>query len=238
MRAVGWPSMSRAGVALWTDRQDEAISQYRMLERQAGERGDDGSIPAVLTHLALAEFVAGRWLDAETSATRGSEAAVQAGERQHEAIALAAQALVRACTGRAADARAYAERAREITGERSVALARIHAQWALALVDLALGDPTDAAARLGPLRTQLVAAGVGEPGAILFVSDEIEALVAAGDLEAAAEAADWLEERGRALDRASALAGALAAAGCSRPRPVIRRPRSTRSRARSLSTGG
>ena len=213
LRAVGWPSMSRAGVALWTDRQDEAIAQYRRLERQAGERGDDGSIPAVLTHLALAEFVAGRWPDAETSATRGYEAAVQAGERQHEAIALAAQALVRACTGRAADARADAELAREITGERSVALARIHAQWALALVDLALGDPGNAAARLGPLRARLVAAGVGEPGAILFVSDEIEALVAAGDLEAAAEAADWLEERGRALDRASALAGALRGRG-------------------------
>jgi DNA-binding CsgD family transcriptional regulator len=213
LRLIGWPSMQRAGGAQWTDRQDEAILLFQRLGRQAGETGDEGSLPAVLTHLALAQFVTGRWADAETSAAEGYEAAVQAGERQHEAIALSARALVRACTGRAAEARTHAERALEIAGERSVALARVHAQWALALVDLAIENPGDAAARLGPLRAQLVAGGVGEPGALLFAGDEIEALVAAGRLEAAAEAADWLEARGLALDRASALAGALRGRG-------------------------
>ena len=213
LRAVGWPSMSRAGVALWTDRQDEAIALFRQIGRRAAETGDEGAIPTVLAHQALAQFVAGRWADAELSAAEGHEAAMQAGERQHEAIALSARALVRAGTGRAADARADAERALEITGERSVALARIHAHWALALLDLALGDPGDAAARLGPLRAQLVAGGVGEPAVLPFAGDEIQALVAAGRLKAAAEAADWLEERGLALDRASALAGALRGRG-------------------------
>ena len=213
LRILGWPSMQRAGMALWTDRQDGAISLFRRLGRRAGEIGDEGSIPTVLAHLALAQFVAGQWADAETSAAEGHEAATQAGERQQEAIALSARALVRACTGRTADARADAERALEITGERSVALARIHAQWALALLDVALGNPGDAAARLGALRARLVAAGVGEPGALPFAGDEIEALVATGRLEAAAEAADWLEKRGLALDRASALAGALRGRG-------------------------
>ena len=46
LRAVGWPSMARAGVALWTDRQDEAIALFRRLGRRAGEAGDEGSIPA------------------------------------------------------------------------------------------------------------------------------------------------------------------------------------------------
>jgi hypothetical protein len=130
---------------------------------------------------------------------------VQAGERPNEAIALAARALVRAGTGRAAEARADAEHALALSGERSVALARIPAHWALGLLDLLLDRPNDAAERLGPLRARLVAAGVGEPGAIPFVYDEIEALVATGRVADAEQAVEWLEERGRALNRASAL---------------------------------
>jgi DNA-binding CsgD family transcriptional regulator len=207
-RVIGWPSIHRAGVALWTDRSDGAVARFRALEEEALHRGDDGSLPTILAHLALAAFAAGRWPDAEAAATAGCEAAVQAGERPHEAIALSARALVRACTGRSADARADAEDALALAGERSVGLARIHAHWALALLDLLLGRPDEAAERLAPLRARLVAASVGEPGAIPFVADEIEALVASGRIDAAAHAADWLEERGRALDRASALAGA------------------------------
>jgi tetratricopeptide (TPR) repeat protein len=184
-RVIGWPSTHQAGVSLWTDRSDGAIASYRRLHEQAVHRGDDGSIPTIVAHLALAEFAAGLWPDAEATASDGCEAAVQAGERPHEAIALSARALVRACTGRPAHGRADAERALALAGERSVALARIHAHWALALLDLLLGRPNEAANRLGPLRARLVAGGVGEPGAIPFVADEIEALVAIGRVDAA-----------------------------------------------------
>ena len=71
-----------------------------------------------------------------------------------------------------------------------------------------LDRPLDAAERLGPLRARLVAGGVGEPAAIPFIADELEALVATGRVTAAEHAAAWLEERGHALDRASALASA------------------------------
>jgi DNA-binding CsgD family transcriptional regulator len=225
-RVIGWPSMHQAGVSLWTDRPARAIALFRGLRAQALHRGDEGSIPTILAHLALAEFVAGRWSDARTTATAGYEAAVQAGERPHEAIALAARALVGACTGRPADARTDAERALALTGERSVGLARVHAHWTLALLDAALDRPLDAAERLGALRRRLVAGGVGEPGAIPFACDEIEALVAAGRLSYAEDVVRWLEARGRALDRASALAAAqrgrgLLAAAAGAPEPAI-----------------
>jgi DNA-binding CsgD family transcriptional regulator len=207
-RVIGWPSLHQAGISLWTDQPERAIALFRRIREQALHRGDDGSIPTILAHLALAEFVAGRWPDAEATATEGCDAAAQAGERPHEAIALSARALVRACTGRPVDGRTDAEHALALTGERSVALARIHAHWALALLDLLVERPVDAAERLGSLRARLVAAGVGEPGAIPFVSDEIAALVAARRVSSAEAAVDWLEDRGRALDRASALAGA------------------------------
>jgi DNA-binding CsgD family transcriptional regulator len=207
-RVVGWPSAHQAGVCLWTDRPDRAISLFHRLRGEAADRGDYGSMPAILATLALAEFSAGRWPQAEATASEGYEAAAQAGDAPHQAIALAARALLRTLTGRPADARTDAERALALTGERSVAFARIHAHWALALLDFLAGRPQDAADRLVPLRRRLVAAGVGEPGAIPFVADQIEVLVAAGRVVTAQDAVEWLDERGRALDRASALAGA------------------------------
>jgi len=123
-------------------------------------------------------------------------------------MALSVRAMVQACTGRADGARVDAERALSLAGDRSVALARIHATWALGLIDLDQGRPGDAADRLGALRVRLVAAGVGEPAAIPFAADEVEALVAAGRVTDAVQVVEWLEERGQALDRASALAAA------------------------------
>jgi DNA-binding CsgD family transcriptional regulator len=217
-RVVGWPQIHHAGVLRWTDRPQLAVAGYRAVRDRAIDRGDYGSIPTIVAHLALAEVAAGCWTEAEATATHCCEVAAQAGERPHEAIALAARAVVCAAQGRRAEAHADATRALELSGKRSVAEARIHAQWALALLDLADGRPDDAADRLAPLRTRLVSAGVAEPGAIPFAADEVEALVGAGRLVAAEQAIAWLEERGRALDRASALAacwrgrGLLAAA--------------------------
>jgi DNA-binding CsgD family transcriptional regulator len=207
-RVVGWPGIHAAGLARWADRLEDAIAAYHAVHTEALHRGDHGSVPMILGHLALAELAAGRWPDAEATATRCCELAAQGGDPPNEAMALSARAMVRATTGRSAEARADASHALAITGERSVAEARIHALWALALLDLGDDRPGDAADRLGPLRAKLAGAGVGEPGAMRFVADEIEALVAAGRLADAEAVVDWLEELGRALDRASALAAA------------------------------
>jgi DNA-binding CsgD family transcriptional regulator len=94
-----------------------------------------------------------------------------------------------------------------------MAMARINSVAALALLDLAHDRPQDAVDRLRPARERLVSAGVGEPGAIGFVGDEIEALVRLRRYPAAAELVDWLEVRGRAVDRASALAAAARGRG-------------------------
>jgi DNA-binding CsgD family transcriptional regulator len=92
-------------------------------------------------------------------------------------------------------------------------IARIHSVSALALLDLMQGRAQKAADRLRPLRERLLSAGVGEPGVIGFVADEVEALVALTRHAAAGELVDWLEARGRALDRASALAAAARGRG-------------------------
>jgi DNA-binding CsgD family transcriptional regulator len=92
-------------------------------------------------------------------------------------------------------------------------VATIHSAWALGLLELSLDRPGEAVQALAPLRDRLLAAGVGEPGAIRFVPDEIEALLALGRVEAAEPLLAWLEERGQALARASALAAACRCRG-------------------------
>jgi DNA-binding CsgD family transcriptional regulator len=76
----------------------------------------------------------------------------------------------------------------------------------LGFLELSLGDPAAAHARLGPISEGLSAVGLGEPGVLRFVPDEIQALVELGELEQARGLVEALEERGRALDRAWALA--------------------------------
>ena len=167
----------------------------------------------ILVNLAVAEYLAGRWQEAARAAEEAHEVALQTAQRPQQAWALSLQALVRASLGREAEARADAAEALALAGERGMAVARIHAVWALGLLELSLDRPEEAARVLAPQRERLLAAGVGEPGTIRFVPDEIEALIALGRLDEAEELLGWLEERGRALDRASALAAAARCRG-------------------------
>lgn len=212
-RVHGWPAAHQALAALWADGHHEAAAAFRHLTECATTRGDDGSVPSFLAHLALAEYLAGRWPEATRTATDALEAALQAGEGPHQAIALAVRARVEASTGREREARADAHSALALAGKRTMAMARIHSVSALALLDLVQVRPEAAAERLGPVRERLLRAGVGEPGAVGFIADEAEALVELGRQEAAGELVDWLEARGRALDRASALAAAARGRG-------------------------
>jgi DNA-binding CsgD family transcriptional regulator len=212
-RVHGWPSKHAATVALWTDGHHAAAAALRRLLDSAFERGDEASVPDVMAHLALAEYLSGSWPAAARTATDALEVARQFGERPHQAIALAVRARVMASTGHDREARADAESALGFAGERGMVIARIQSVSALALLDLTQGRPQEAADRLRPLRERLVRAGVGEPGAIGFVADEIEALVALSRHAVAGELVDWLEARGHALDRASALAAAARGRG-------------------------
>ncbi len=192
----------------WTDKLEEAAARFRQIHGEALERGDESSVSMILANLADAEYLAGRWQEAARLAEEGYEVALQTAQRPQQAWALSLQALVRASLGREAEARADAAEALTLTGERGMGVARIHAVWALGLLELALDRPEETARVLAPQRERLLAAGIGEPGTIRFVPDEIEALIALGRLDEAEEVLGWLEERGRALDRASALAAA------------------------------
>ncbi len=203
----------------WTDQHEDAAVDLRHLHAATVAGGDESSAPIILANLAVAEYLTGRWHEAAQAAEDCYELALQTGQRPQQAFSLSVRALVRASLGLEAEARADAEQALALAGERGMGVARINSLWALGLLELALDRPGEAARLLTPERERLLAAGVGEPATIRFVPDEIEALLALGRLDDARFRLGWLEERGRALDRASALAaaarcrGLLAAAG-------------------------
>jgi DNA-binding CsgD family transcriptional regulator len=212
LRVLSTPTNNRGVFALWTDG-PEATDLLRDARDAAVERGDEGSAPMMLANLALAEYLAGSWTEAARSAEEALEAALQTGQRHNEAFALAARALVRASRGDAEGGRADAAAAMGIAGERGIAVARIHALTALGVLELSLGHAEEAAGLIRSERERLLAAGVGEPGSVRFVPDEIEALIALGRTDEAEPPLAWLEERGRTLDRASALASAARCRG-------------------------
>jgi DNA-binding CsgD family transcriptional regulator len=109
--------------------------------------------------------------------------------------------------GREGAARSDAGVALELAG-RGTMFAEMTSLSALAVLELTLDNPAEAHKHLGPLVERVEAAGVGEPGAIRFVTDEIEALVALGELDRARSLLGPYEQRARRLGRRSALAAA------------------------------
>jgi len=207
-RVLAWPAYHRAAFLLWTDEADTAAGVLPGLAREASMRGDESAAPVLLAYIALAHYLRGRWSDAARIAGEAYELALQTGQRPHQALGLSERALVRASRGQDAEARTDVAQALSLAGERGMAVATIHSVWALGLLELSLDRPAQAAQALAPLRERLLTAGVGEPGAIRFVPDEIEALLALGRADLASPLLAWLEDRGRALGRASALAAA------------------------------
>lgn len=203
-----WANDYLASMRGWTDDLEGAIEALERVEETAHEQGDEVSLTWALARVAELKCYAGRWEEASRDIERGSEIALQAGQRANEAIFLGLTALVEAYRGSPASARAAGDRALKLAEPAGAAMARRTALAALGLLELSLGRPGEADAHLAPLTMETRAARVGEPGAMRFLPDAIEALIGLGHLDTAAELLDFLEERARATGRISALAAA------------------------------
>jgi DNA-binding CsgD family transcriptional regulator len=204
-RVLSTPAFNQGVLALWTEHSD--ATQLLLDSREATlERGDEGSAPMVFAQVALCDYLAGRWAQAARVADDAYDLALQTGQRPMQGYSLATRALVRAAMGLEEDARTDAELALALAGSRGMAASRIHAVWALGLLELSLDRPDETERLAAPERRRLLAAGVGEPGTVRFVPDEIEALVALGRADEAEALIGWLERQARRLDRPFALA--------------------------------
>jgi DNA-binding CsgD family transcriptional regulator len=195
------PSMIAAHVLLWCDRVDEARELLENGERELTERGDDGSLPWVWYRMAEADCWSGDLARGYERAIAADRLAVQAGQRAIRPTTCFAVALLAAHLGRTDEARRAAADGLEAATEADLPVGAGLNLAVLGFLELSLGHPDRAHERLGPLVAAIRATGFDEPGPLWWIIDEIEALVALGNEDAAIALTDWLEARARAIDR-------------------------------------
>jgi DNA-binding CsgD family transcriptional regulator len=159
--------------------------------------------------LAELEVRAGRFRLAETHAQGTLELTLGTGLWNAESAGHWTVALVAAHLGRLDAAREDAETGRRQAQELGDLAFATRCSHVLGFLALSLGDAEGAVRHLGPLRAAEEQLQLREPAAFCIGPDLAEALILAGDLEAAREVQRELEVRGRKLGRAWAIATAL-----------------------------
>jgi DNA-binding CsgD family transcriptional regulator len=189
---------------LWTDELARARESIVDLLRQAEELGDESSRPYLLFLLGEAECLLGDLEGALARARDGAAAAEQCGLPLFSAYNLALESMACALLGRAQRARAAA-RAAAVRVE-PIAYVELVTSSALGHLEHAADAPERVVGCLAPTLDFVRREAIVEPGAMRFVVDHAEALLALGRSEEAGSLVDWYEENAVRLARESALA--------------------------------
>ncbi|MFL5796849.1 MAG: ATP-binding protein [Actinomycetota bacterium] len=206
LRPLRSPTFRKACTLLWTDDLEAARSSFGDLEKRCREGGDEGSLAVVLFMLAQVECRAGNWSEAAEYAEESRTITAWTGQQPYLAHALAAKALIDGHMGKAAAARAAADEGLELARSSGLVQAADLNLAALGFLEVSLGNMQEAHRVLWPLAEGLLDAGVGEPGMLRFLPDEIEALVALGESDMGRPLLEATLDRARALGRPWALA--------------------------------
>jgi DNA-binding CsgD family transcriptional regulator len=172
------------------------------------ERGAETDLPVLIAWLVQLETCTGHLAEADRFARQGYDAALISGAGAGLVLVVGMRALLRAWQGREEEARLDAKTAME-EGTRIQAYVPVaYGAHAIALLELAAGNPAAAHARLGPVTELMAERLAAEPGwiAARMIADDIEALIRIGSLAEADALLTPLEESAMALDRSWAIA--------------------------------
>jgi DNA-binding NarL/FixJ family response regulator len=209
---IEWrPSMMLGMMLKWSGDLAGARRRFDDLHWKTVEAGEEASLPFLLTQMSETATWTGDWAAALRHADEAHAIALQTGQEPVRASALYARALVQAHLGLVDEARASARKGLELSQQVGSVLAMMLNQTVLGFVELSLDNPAAAHAYLAPLVGWLDVVGIREPGVVRFVPDEIEALIALGELEKADEMLTPYEADAARLGRAWAI---LSAARC------------------------
>ena len=207
-RPLRSPTFREACVSLWTDDLEAARSTLTDIEKRCRDGGDEGSLAVILFMLALLECWAGAWSEAGVYADESGSITVWTGQQPYRALALSAKALIEAHRGQEQAARTAAEEGLELARKSGLKQAGQFNLSALGFLELSLGNAEAADRLLRPLAEGVLGAGIGEPGMLRFLPDEIEVLIALGEAEKARSLLQLFLARAEALGRSWALAAA------------------------------
>jgi len=208
LRPLRSPTFREACVFLWTDELDAARSTLSDIEKRCRDGGDEASLAVILFMLALLECWAGDWSEAGLYADESCTITVWTGQQPYRALALSAKALVEGHRGQEQAARTAAEEGLELARQSGLKQAGQFNLSALGFLELSLGNPEATDRLLRPLAEGVLEAGIGEPGMLRFLPDEIEALIALGEAEKARSLLQPFLARSETLGRSWALAAA------------------------------
>ncbi len=195
-----------------------ARGEFLHLRHVGEESGFEVSMPLLLYVMSDLECRAGDWEQAERYADESREIAMQTDQEFRLPLAQCMKALIAARRGQIDVARATANEALATATRTGPWITESRIRAVLAFIEVSAGSPQAAHRWLGPVVESEGAGGYAEPTLLHCLPDEIESLIALGDLEAAEALVDTLEEQGRYLNRAWAQAtgarcrGQLAAA--------------------------
>jgi DNA-binding CsgD family transcriptional regulator len=193
-----WPLMQ---IFISSGQLERARATLRRLLTISRDRGEETAVPWILFKLAQIDIAAGEWDRAADYAREANELSVRTAQVTMRSNALSLLAELDALQGRANQARAFFLQQPSWDKERW-----LFGRTALGMLELSGGDAAAAWEHLRTLPAATRELGLNEPTIIPFSGYAIEALIGMGRLEEAEPLLEWLEERGRTLDRAWALA--------------------------------
>ena len=212
-RAMAQPLFQVSVVWLWWDELERAKEGFEWLLARAREMGDEGSLPYILVLAAQVECVRGdlRW-PPPTPTRATSSRSRPARPRSVPTCLRCAPSRThwRETCRRPASALSAPWRWRSDTSGRP---AEHFALAALGEAELSRRPGGRGRRALGPLVAFLRREQISEPGAARVVPNQVEALIALGELEQASELLDWYSQNAKQLGRRSALAAAARCRG-------------------------
>jgi DNA-binding CsgD family transcriptional regulator len=210
---VGTPRTCLGRLQMWEGVLDAARKTLHVELERFLEQGHESASWEVRAYLAEVEYRAGRWQLAAGHALEAHEIVVEAGWTDVLGDVASIKAEIEAATGQIREARVDGAEALSVSERTGDRWNEIKARAALGFLELSLGDFAAAHGWLAPAVQMTEEMNLREPGVFPFVPDEVEALVALGELESAERLTDRLDEQGRTLDRPLALATAARCRG-------------------------
>ena len=210
---VPTPRACLGRLQLWGGALDAARDTLHVELERYLEQGHESASWQVREYLAEVEYRAGRWGLAAEHAREAHEIVVEAGWTDVLGEVAPVKAAIEAATGKVHEARVDGAEALSVCERTGDRWNEIRARAALGFLELSLGEAAAAHGWLAPAVRMTEGMDLREPGAFPLVPDEVEALVALGELESAERLTDRLDQQGQALDRSLAIATAARCRG-------------------------
>lgn len=209
---LAFSSLLPAAAALqYSDQLDRARDLLERLHQIVRTRRGEVQLPMLAWQLTDLELRAGRWDAAEQVAQDAVEGARLRSGEVGLAVTLALRARVHALRDRIDDARADLQEATRGIGRAGRTSLGLSITTSTVVLETCLDDPAAVHAVAGPLVAATRSGGPTDPAMLRWVPDEVEALLALDQHDAAAEVLSWYEDLCRRTDRRS---GHAAAARC------------------------